>query len=141
MPADLPSSATSQSDLPRAVEVPIVGLALLGVALLAAHPLSSPDTFWHLKLGEIIAAQHAVPRTDLFSAVHPDRPWVQFAWLWELLAHGVDAAFGLRGLRVLQAALMVKTFGVLYVFARRTGQAAPAMFLGASALLLFVDRF
>ena len=133
----------------RALELVLLALGLALVALLAAHPLSSPDTFWHLELGEIIARTHAIPQLDMFSAVYPERPWVQFAWLWELAAHGVESAAGLTGLRVAQALLMALTFGVLYAVVRaaapreRTAgeRAALAAFVAACALLLFVDRF
>ena len=119
-----------------------VALGLLGVGLLAAHPLSSADTFWHLKLGEIIARTGAIPRTDLFSAVHPERPWVQFAWLWEVLAHTVVARGGLWGLRVVQAVLMAGSVGAVYALMRRaSAPVSSAALAAACALGLFVDRF
>src|SRR5262249_2611934 len=123
---------TRGSTRARSVEAALACAALAAIGLLAAHPLSSPDTFWHLKLGEIIATTHAIPKTDLFSAVHPDRPWIQFAWLWELLAYAVTAHGGLRALRVAQAVLMMLSFATLYIAVRRaSGRATTALFVSA----------
>ena len=133
----------------RGVERVLLGAGLLLVGLIAAHPLSSPDTFWHLELGQIIARTHAIPQLDMFSAVHPERPWVQFAWLWELGAYGVWSAGGLTGLRLGQGLLMALTFAVLYALVRAAvprgqsagARAAKAACVAGCGLLLFSDRF
>jgi tetratricopeptide (TPR) repeat protein len=116
---------------------------LLGVlaALLAVHPIFSVDLFWHLELGEIIAAERAIPDVDRFSAVHPDAPWVQFQWLWDALAFGVVDVFGLLGLRLALALLAAVTFSALYLVTRRRLGASEAFTLSAITLLLFEDRF
>lgn len=125
-----------------AVEGVLVVLGLAGVGLLAAHPLSSADTFWQIKLGEVIVRTGSIPRTDLFSAVHPEHPWVQFAWLWQVLAYSVVSRAGLWGLRVMQAVLMVCSVGAVYALMRRAGRRVPhAALVAACALGLFVDRF
>lgn len=122
-----------------------VGAALLMglVALFAYAPIFAVDFFWQLKLGEIIAKTGAIPTTDLFSAVHPDRPYVQFQWLWELLAYGAYGLGGLRGVRLFQVATMTVSFAVLGgVMARLLrGQRELTLAFCALALVLFEDRF
>jgi hypothetical protein len=50
--------------------------------------LSDGDTGWHIRTGEWILANRAVPFRDLFSFSRPDAPW--FAWEW-----GADVLFAL----------------------------------------------
>ena len=42
--------------------------------------LGDGDTGWHIRTGEYILTQHAVPTRDLFSFSRPGAPW--FAWEW-----------------------------------------------------------
>jgi hypothetical protein len=118
-------------------------LALLSlVALFAYAPIFSVDFFWHLKLGEIIAQQRAIPRTDLFSAVHPERGYVQFQWLWELAAYAAYALQGLRGVRLMQVASLVVSFATLLAVVQRLlNHRALSFAFVALALVLFEDRF
>lgn len=126
----------------RAAELAALAAFLLLVAVLAAHPLFSIDLFWHLALGEAILDRGAIPTIDLFSAAEPGRPYVQFNWLWEVLAAALVQAGGLRGMRLSQAALMVLSFALLYLgMRRRTGSAGVALVFCAFALVLFEDRF
>jgi hypothetical protein len=126
----------------RPPEVAAMALLLALVALYAASPLFAVDLFWHLKLGEVIRDTGAIPRTDLLSAVHPDRPYVQFNWLWEWLVAVVVGQFGLRGVRVAQALVLVGTFALLYRASRRAfGMRTLAFAFTALALVLFEDRF
>jgi hypothetical protein len=117
-------------------------LAVIFLAALFAYaPIFAVDFFWHLKLGEQIAQQRAIPQVDLFSAVHPERPWVQFQWLWELLAYGAHALYGLRGVRALQALTLALSFGALWLASRRLLQSrALAFCFCALALVVFEDR-
>ena len=131
---------------PPAPRVSILELALIVVfltvvAILAGRPLFAVDLFWHLQLGEVIAATGAIPETDLFSAVHPESAWIQFQWLWEWLAHEVVSTGGLTGLRLMQSLSMTLGFGALYTLVRRREGAAAAALICALALLFLGDRF
>jgi len=125
----------------RILEGVIVAGALAMIALLGARPLFAVDLFWHLKLGDVIGATGAIPETDLFSAVHPDSPWIQFQWLWEWLASEIVAAGGLTGLRLAQAATLTLGFGALYAIVRRGQGPVVAALIVALALLFLGDRF
>ncbi len=127
---------------PGALELLLLAVFFSLVAFHAAHPFFAVDLFWHLQTGRVIAEQGRIPNQDLFSAVHPESAWVSFYWLWEFLAYGVVERFGLRGLRVAQSLLMVLSFAILYLSARRIirvpGYAAALCCL---VLVLFADRF
>jgi hypothetical protein len=117
----------------------VVFLAL--IALLGARPIFAVDLFWHLKIGEVIAATGAIPDTDMFSAIHPESPWIQFQWLWEWIASEITSLGGLTALRASQAASLTLGFGALYAIVRRREGAAAAALIVALALLFLGDRF
>jgi hypothetical protein len=118
------------------------GLLLALVALFAYAPIFAIDFFWHLELGRIIAETRAIPRSDLFSAVHPERPYVQLQWLWELLAYAAYQADGLRGVRIMQVVCMSASFALLGAVGLRFFRSrAYAFFFCSLALVLFEDRF
>ena len=53
-----------------------------------AHKLfRDSDTGWHIRNGEAILAQRALPAVDLYSFSKPNQPW--FAWEW-----GADVVMG-----------------------------------------------
>ena len=117
-------------------------LLLVLIAFCAGHPLHSPDFFWHLAIGDVIRATGVVPRTDLFSAVAPDRAYVQFNWLWDLLASAVHTSLGTQGIRLFQALCLTGTFaGLAAWLQRRMLSPTWATALTALAFNLFEDRF
>lgn len=67
--------------------------------------IDDPDTFWHLKTGELIWREGALPRGDPFSFTFAGRPWVLHEWLFELALYGIHAIAGDLGLRLLSAGL------------------------------------
>jgi hypothetical protein len=117
--------------------------ALLGlVALFAYAPIFAVDCFWHLKLGQVIVERGAIPTQDLFSAVHPERPYVQFQWLWDVLAYAAERAGGLHGVRLFSVATLTLSFALLGLVAVRAfASRALAFVFCALALVLFEDRF
>lgn len=119
------------------------GLALVAlVAAFAASPIYCTDFHWHLAIGRVIAERGAIPGVDLFSAVGPERPYVQFNWLWDWLAFQVHAAGGLRAVRAAQAACLATSFALLLAVTRRAlADGARAFAVCALALVLFEDRF
>jgi hypothetical protein len=79
-------------------------LPVLACALAAAAFqiwTADPDVFWHLKAGEWIARNRAVPRADVWSWSASGQPWTAHQWLWEVLMHLLHGAFGLPGLWLL----------------------------------------
>ncbi|MEY4508307.1 MAG: hypothetical protein RLZZ450_429 [Pseudomonadota bacterium] len=126
----------------RALSVLGTAVLLSLVALFAYAPIFAVDFFWHLELGKLIAAQHTILQVDSFSSVHPERPYVQFQWLWELLVYGVYQLAELRGVRVFQVLMLSGSFVLLE---RQSGRLLHSRALRfafcALALVLFEDRF
>jgi hypothetical protein len=76
-----------------------VAAALLALPL-CLDATSDPDVWWHLRLGQWIADNQAVPHTEFFSYTANGAPLVAHEWLSELLFWSVHSVVGLAGLAV-----------------------------------------
>ena len=63
------------------------------VVALNIFRISDPDTWWHLKTGELIWKTLAIPRADPFSYTIAGQAWVSFEWLSQVLFAAVFASF------------------------------------------------
>jgi hypothetical protein len=74
--------------------------------------LTDGDTGWHIRTGQYILANHAVPAQDLFSFSKAGQPWFAWEWLTDVL-YGV--LFGIGGLKavVLFAATVIGAYATL----------------------------
>lgn len=99
------------------------------------------DIYWHIKAGEWMVENLAIPGTDIFSASDPERAWTPFQWLYEVLVHEVASHAGFFWIRVLHAGLFLGSFALLYrLFRKRAPSLLIAGFLLALALILAEDR-
>ena len=67
------------------------------------------DTGWHVRTGEAIIAQRAVPTTDTFSLIHAGRGWFAWEWLAEVLLGGAHLLAGPAGVALLAALVIALT--------------------------------
>src|SRR5258708_4071785 len=65
----------------------IIFLVLVYLLLLLRPDLLFADgsTGWHLVTGNYILNQHAIPHNDLISYTFPNKPWVAYEWLSDLV--------------------------------------------------------
>jgi hypothetical protein len=89
-------------------------LLLLFIVNLTLQPLVEPDFGWHLRAGlDWLDQGGHLPETDPYSHTIPEWPWVEHAWLTDvvlaLLYKGMGAAGGL-GVMVFYAALTTGAF-------------------------------
>lgn len=77
-----------------------------------------PDIWWHLKTGEWIMAQGAVPWVDPFSANTQGVRWIAYSWLAEVLFYKVNQAAPILGLHILQGVVVAATTVILFALAR-----------------------
>ena len=124
---------------------------LLGAALLVfvagrcLVPMDETDVFFNLRLGEIVLATHAVPRTNLLSFTYPDFRDVNLAWIFQIVLALAHRAGGIPGTVVLKTAFVLTTFALLFRVALRRGAhpAAAALALALAAWAAeprFVER-
>jgi tetratricopeptide (TPR) repeat protein len=111
----------------------LLGALLLFVAGRCLVPMDETDLFFNLRLGEIVLARHAVPRTNLLSFTYPGARDVNLAWLFQILLVAAHRAAGIAGTVVLKTAFVVGTWALLFRVALRRG-AHPAAAAAALAL-------
>ena len=79
----------------RSAPVRLPRMPFLGVVLgllLAAHLLllgffqvSSEDTWWHLKQGELYVTTFSLPAQDPFAFTTAGREWIKYSWMADIL--------------------------------------------------------
>lgn len=76
----------------------ILFLLYLIPSLAAMKPVVDPDIWWHLRTGQWIVENGAVPKTDPFSSYEMAKTWIAYSWLFDVLVYGLFRTFGLTGL-------------------------------------------
>jgi hypothetical protein len=86
---------------PPVVQSPLARISALSLLLLmiivnfALQPLSEPDFGWHLRTGlDVLHTGLPLPSSDPYSHTMPDWPWVEHAWLTDVLIADLYSAFG-----------------------------------------------
>lgn len=114
-----------------------VAAAIL-VLPLCLDATGDPDLWWHLRLGQWIADNHAIPHTEFFSYTAAGAPLVAHEWLSELLFWGVNSLVGLAGLAVLVGLVTWSGLLALAAIARQRGASGfnvgVVLLLGAKAM-------
>src|SRR5947209_5133183 len=104
----------------------IASLAALPLALEVAlksvgEPIRSEDLWWHLGMGRVIAAAHAVPRSDAFSYTRFGSAYFDQPWLSQLTMYGVQRCAGLAGLLACDFLIMVGAEALAVLAGMRRG--------------------
>ena len=87
----------------------MAGLSALSLLLLiiivnfALQPLTEPDFGWHLRTGLDVMRNGLLPAADPYSHTMPDWPWVEHAWLTDVLVAVMYSVFGALGVILLFA--------------------------------------
>src|ERR1035441_6456392 len=59
--------------------------AIGGISFHLKYCVLDLDIWWHLKVGDWILANRAVPHTGILSRTAATRPWVAYSWGYEVL--------------------------------------------------------
>ncbi|HYN74447.1 MAG TPA: hypothetical protein VER06_00500, partial [Candidatus Methanoperedens sp.] len=84
--------------------------------------LGDGDTGYHIRAGEIILRDLAVPRHDPFSFITPPLSWTAHEWLSEVVMAITHNALGLPGIVFLFALLLSTTYWLLFRAIRNRGR-------------------
>jgi len=84
-------------------------LATLVLTPLAVKLLNDAGIGWHIRTGQIILANHEIPRFDPFSG-HIELPWFAWEWLYDVVVGGLDAWCGLNGVVWFTAVVIAGVF-------------------------------
>ncbi len=94
----------------------VMWLAVYAIAVLAAvKSVVDTDLWWHLRTGEWISETGGVPVTDPFSTAGPDKPWVAYSWLYDVLLFGLHRELGLTGILIFRVAMVL---AIVFTFQR-----------------------
>jgi hypothetical protein len=96
----------------------VVVLGAIGVMELAQLP-SAVDLAYHVKAGQLMVAQHALPRTDVLAWTTAGRPWLDQNWGAQLVLYGIWRLGGFPLLTVVEAILAVASWGLVAAACRR----------------------
>jgi hypothetical protein len=96
----------------------VVVLGAIGVMELAQVP-SAVDLAYHLKVGELIVAERAVPRTDVLAWTTAGRSWLDQNWGAQLALYGIWRLGGFPLLSVASALSTVAAWALVAAACRR----------------------
>jgi len=112
----------------------VIGLLLVAhLALLGFFEITSLDTWFHLKEGELYVTTHSLPAQDPFAFTTQGREWIKYSWLADVIFYVIYAAAGFPGLILLRLGFLFLIAFVLYRLLRGCG-----LHPLAAVLLVFV---
>lgn len=100
----------------------LIGAACLTVIVLCYQwGMLGNDYWWHIKVGEWVFNNHAVPHTDIFSwyASPKGVPFTAHEWLADVFLYLISDIFGSLGMFVFSVAFAVALIGVMLWYNRR----------------------
>ena len=104
------------------------------IFVLAHRSIFDLDLWLHLKTGEIILQNKAVPSHDLYSFTLNGKPWVDHEWLFQVVVYLVNSFFGPEGLISLGTSVIILSFIILFL----AGYKAIDSLMEVSMLLIVV---
>lgn len=99
---------------------------LLFVIFRALRPLAETDLFFHLKIGDLIVSQHAIPFRNLFSFTFPSHPDLDLSWAFQVLMSLAYRAGGFGAIVALKVACVALTAMLVHHASRRLGSSPAA---------------
>jgi hypothetical protein len=97
-------------------------IVVVAFAFGCRNPIRPNDFWWHLKVGEIIAATGQIPTTDVFSYTAAGQPWLYQSWLAEVVFHALYTLGGLELIAVAQGILVAGTTALVWLHSWSTSR-------------------
>lgn len=99
--------AINESRITNGASFPALDALLLFIILsFTLQPLTEPDFGWHLRTGlDLLQQGGALPALDPYSHTMTDWPWVEHAWLTDLIIGAAYSWFGALGVILFFAAV------------------------------------
>jgi hypothetical protein len=122
-------------------------LALLGLIVITPLPVLvnhfqiatlDPDVWWHVRVGQWILQNHAVPHNGIFSQHAMDHGWVAYSWGFEVLSAMLMRVFGLAFIPLMLGFMRALIAFAIFVMAYRISRRFwPAWVIAAAAVMGF----
>lgn len=116
------------------MDTTIVGLTLVGIALVATTPLLDYDVWWHMAIGRLIWQTGSVPRTEVFGEFIAGDPVRLPYALGDLPFYALFEWGGVNALVLAKVAFITGLFAAIWVWKGRglpSWWVAPVLLLGA----------
>ncbi|MEK7547247.1 MAG: hypothetical protein AAB536_03670 [Patescibacteria group bacterium] len=110
----------SQKKVLSAENILLVVFLLLAF-LFSFHQIHDPDTFYHIKAGQVIWEKGYVPTSDIFSYTATGNMWVTHEWLAEIIFYLIYANLGIWALIGFSALLACITYLIIIKLAVKKG--------------------
>jgi hypothetical protein len=114
----------------------LLGAVLVSSLALFIRPVSDPDFWYHVRVGQWIVEHGRLPATDLFTYTVAGHVWVDHEWLSEVLVWLVYARLGAAGVSV--ALGVVTWLGFLLILAAIRPARQPYVIVGLAMALAAV---
>jgi hypothetical protein len=139
---DLFRTQASDAASPRAPSVfPMICCALLyAVPVIGSvREVADPDVWWHLRTGQWVIEQGAVPHHDPFSQGGDEKTWMAYSWLFDVILYLFHQMFGLWAIVLYRTSASVAvTAAVHRMIAKRVGRFLPAFLLTGAVIVTLV---
>ncbi|MBM3251515.1 MAG: hypothetical protein FJZ11_01860, partial [Candidatus Omnitrophica bacterium] len=99
------------------------------------------DIWLHLRTGEWIFANNAIPHQDIYSFVYFGNKWLDHEWLFQVITYCFFAASGFPGLLLMQTIVSVIVFLIFLFIGYRTKEYLISLVPLLLCLYLFRIRF
>lgn len=96
-------------------------LLFVHLILLGFFQVSSLDTWFHLKEGELYVTTWSLPSQDPFAFTSAGRDWIKYSWLADVVFYLLYAAIGFPGLVLFRLGILFAIAWLLYRILRRCG--------------------
>jgi hypothetical protein len=120
----------------------LLGACSVGAVLILALALgtfqsdsSNPDLFWHLRTGQWIVENRAIPHTDMYSFSRSGLEWIDSQWLFQTILYGFFFVFGEAGINLL---VMTVTAGLAALLMAAPVDPVPKEWRAAAGVLVLL---
>lgn len=94
---------------------------VISLFLILLQKVFEPDTFWHIKTGEIILKTKEIPHKDIFSIVTEGRDWTPPEWLSDVIFYLVYKAGGFELLNLFSIIIFCFSFILIFYLLIKRG--------------------
>jgi hypothetical protein len=113
------TAAPNRTDRAARAVLLVLLTAVPAIFVLHQQCVNDADVWWHLRAGEWIVQHHGVPTVDPFSNIGNSTPWAAYSWLFELIMFFLYGHWGLVGILVYTASMVVAIATALYRLLQR----------------------
>lgn len=133
-PGDIPATERPASALPTWIPLAAMASLMLVTLRQVVRPLTDPDLWWHLRLGDEFRGSWSLGNPGQLSPFATSE-WVPTQWLPEVLASLVEDVFGLRGIVWLTGAALLALLVCVFRLCRRESAGLAAVVATAAAVV------